>query len=157
MNRTLSIAAIAAVLGASASFAQTTVGIEQLDLNGDNLATLGEVMTVYPRFDPVDFDILDKDGDRYLTGGELGTGEAASLFTGLQAAEAATYNEREYTVYTLDSLDTDGDGIVTYEELNAAVPGMTQDVYLSYDRNADQGLDATEIRSGRFQNTINQY
>lgn len=44
-----------------------------------------------------------------------------------------------------ETLDTDGDGMVSYTELLMAVPEMTEEEFQALDANADGMLDADEL------------
>ncbi|MBF9032553.1 hypothetical protein HKCCE3408_19310 [Rhodobacterales bacterium HKCCE3408] len=45
-------------------------------------------------------------------------------------------------------IDTDGDGLVTYEELLAVLPDMAEEDFAALDVDASGALDEAEISSG---------
>lgn len=42
-------------------------------------------------------------------------------------------------------MDTDGDGLLSYNELLAAYPAMTEEVFTAIDTNSDGAVDADEM------------
>ena len=54
-----------------------------------------------------------------------------------------------YAMGQASSLDADGDGMVTYDELAAVMPEMTQDSFVVLDINADGALDASELAAAQ--------
>lgn len=50
-----------------------------------------------------------------------------------------------YAMGQADTLDADGDGMISYSEILVAMPDMTQEEFLALDSNADGLLDGTEI------------
>lgn len=51
-------------------------------------------------------------------------------------------------------LDTDGDGMISYEEMIAAVPDVTEDTFASLDMNADGSLDSEEYAAAEEAGTL---
>lgn len=47
------------------------------------------------------------------------------------------------------SADTDGDGMVSFEEASAAMPDMTEETFSAADANGDGMLDAEEIAAAQ--------
>lgn len=43
-------------------------------------------------------------------------------------------------------IDTDGDGLLSYNELLAAHPELTEDAFTAIDTNADGAVDADELK-----------
>ncbi|MCB2128981.1 MAG: EF-hand domain-containing protein [Rhodobacteraceae bacterium] len=50
--------------------------------------------------------------------------------------------------------DTDGNGTYSIEEMTAAYPDMTQELFTSIDANADGQIDADELAAAREAGTI---
>ena len=46
-------------------------------------------------------------------------------------------------------MDSDGDGMVTWEEVQAAAPDVTEDQFKMLDANGDGALDADEVSAAR--------
>ncbi|HBS50363.1 MAG TPA: hypothetical protein DEA05_09915 [Rhodobacteraceae bacterium] len=46
-------------------------------------------------------------------------------------------------------LDTDGDGAVTWEEVQAGHPEVTEEQFIAMDANGDGALDADELAAAR--------
>lgn len=63
----------------------------------------------------------------------------------LLAASTATVLAAGVAFAQAETLDTDGDGMVSYAELLVAVPDVTEDDFTTLDLNADGMLDADEI------------
>ena len=51
--------------------------------------------------------------------------------------------------FAQDAMDTDGDGTVTMEELQAAYPEATSDNFLAMDTDGDGALSAEELQAAR--------
>jgi EF hand len=50
--------------------------------------------------------------------------------------------------------DTDGNGSYSMEELKAAYPDLTDEVFTSIDSNADGAIDATELKAAQDAGTL---
>lgn len=53
------------------------------------------------------------------------------------------------TAQTAAELDTNGDGLLTIDEVQAAYPDMGTDAFTTMDLNADGALDAEEIAAAQ--------
>lgn len=51
-------------------------------------------------------------------------------------------------------LDTDGDGLVSFEEMLVAVPAVTEETFTSLDTNADGALDSDEYAAAEEAGTL---
>lgn len=60
---------------------------------------------------------------------------AAAAFAGTAFAQAPMF----------DTVDVDGDGLVTLSEAQAVAPELTEDAFTAFDVNADGGLDEGEF------------
>ena len=54
----------------------------------------------------------------------------------------------------MDALDADGDGVITYEEMLAAVPTVTEEAFIAIDTNGDGTLDAEEYAAAEEAGTL---
>ncbi|HCR65225.1 MULTISPECIES: hypothetical protein [Oceanicaulis] len=62
---------------------------------------------------------------------------AAAAFAGTAFAQAPMF----------DTIDVDGDGLVTLSEAQAVAPELTEDEFAAFDVNADGGLDEGEFEA----------
>lgn len=62
---------------------------------------------------------------------------AAAGLLGASAAYAAT------------EIDTDGDGMISFEEMLAVMPSITEETFLSVDDNGDGMVDETELAAAQ--------
>ncbi len=53
-----------------------------------------------------------------------------------------------------DVADTDGDGVYSMEELMAAYPDLTDEVFVLIDANADGAVDADELAAAQEAGTL---
>lgn len=61
--------------------------------------------------------------------------------------QAATIIALSATAISAQSeIDTDGDGLLSYNELLAAHPDMTEENFVAIDTNADGAVDADEMK-----------
>lgn len=61
--------------------------------------------------------------------------------------QAATVFALTATALSAQSnMDTDGDGLLSYNELLAAHPDMTEEAFVAIDTNADGAVDADELQ-----------
>lgn len=51
-------------------------------------------------------------------------------------------------------LDTDGDGMISYDEMIAAVPDVTEDTFATLDTNADGSVDSEEYAAAEQAGTL---
>ena len=54
----------------------------------------------------------------------------------------------------MDNLDANGDGLVTFDELLAAVPTATEESFVAIDTNGDGALDADEYAAAEADGTL---
>jgi hypothetical protein len=74
----------------------------------------------------------------------------SALVFGLGLAGAAAGAANAQTVVT----DTDGNGSYSIEEMTAAYPDMTPDIFAQVDVNGDGAVDADELAAAREQGTL---
>ncbi|MFY0691406.1 MAG: EF-hand domain-containing protein [Paracoccaceae bacterium] len=67
--------------------------------------------------------------------------------TGLLAAACALCATASMASETAQ-IDTDGDGVVSFVELSAAYPELTEDMFKAVDTNGDGVVDAEELAAG---------
>ena len=146
----LAITAIAATLVAAPAFA--AIDFEATDADGDGFITLPEAMAAYPNLEPTDFDELDVSDDRVLDASEASSGRATAIVSGLETTTPAAAGGFDMATY-----DTDADQMLTYEELDAVLPGVPRVYFQDFDIDNSGSLDSNEINSGAFQNLLNKY
>ncbi len=56
--------------------------------------------------------------------------------------------------FAMDALDANGDGLVTFDELLAAVPTATEESFIAMDTNGDGALDADEYAAAEADGTL---
>lgn len=140
--------AVAALLIAAPALAQVDA---TADVDGDGFLSLPEALAAYPGMDPTDYDRLDTDNNRLLDDAEVGTGEAAALFSGLERAENAG------DPFDATDFDADADGALTFEEVSNRIPGVPEPYFQDFDLDNSGTLDSQELNSGAFQNLLNKY
>lgn len=104
------------------------------DADSDGKVTFEELSRVAPNLTRERFEELDKNRDGVLSEADRGQSEKDARQGASQAARKA-----------LES-DSDGDGKVTFEELNAAKPGYPRETFDRLDRNKDGVLSAEDAR-----------
>lgn len=72
-----------------------------------------------------------------MTAKMLTIATAAAALLGAPAAFAAT------------EIDADGDGMISFEEMLAVMPSITEETFLQVDGNADGLVDATELAAAQ--------
>ena len=61
---------------------------------------------------------------------------------------------RPATFADLSELDTNGDGMITFDEMLAAVPTVTEENFLAIDTNGDGTVDADEYAAAEAAGTL---
>ena len=67
--------------------------------------------------------------------------------TGLLAATCTLLATASFAASTAE-IDTDGDGVVSFVEMSAAYPDLTEDTFKAVDTNGDGVVDAEEMAAG---------
>ncbi|NNK79746.1 MAG: EF-hand domain-containing protein [Litoreibacter sp.] len=67
--------------------------------------------------------------------------------TGILATTCALLATASFAA-TTDAIDTDGDGVVSFVEMSAAYPDLTEDIFNAVDTNGDGVVDAEELAAG---------
>ncbi|WP_108484297.1 EF-hand domain-containing protein [Oceaniglobus ichthyenteri] len=129
----LMIAATVTAISTTAAFA--AMEIADLDTDGDRFVSKEELMVALPNFDATFFDEIDTNGDNRISSEEFYTTEAQDIMARASSAEMQL------------KADTDGDGFVSYEELNAMVPMFAQSDFDEIDTNSDNRLSADELNA----------
>ena len=52
-------------------------------------------------------------------------------------------------VFAAGEMDTDGDGVYSFNEMLAAFPTMTEETFIKIDSNGDGGIDEAELTSAQ--------
>lgn len=143
-------ASVLALMSAPA-FAQTANFYSFADANKDGFISQEELSAVSPAFTSAMFTEFDADNSGDIVIEEI---SESPLLSGLTFSTPAQFRReapgivRRYV--TFQSIDRNGDGILTAGEVSAAVPTMTRDRYLQADLNDDGVLDFTELYGSRF-------
>ena len=64
----------------------------------------------------------------------------------LQTATVFALTVSATATYAQSEIDTDGDGLLSYNELLAAYPAMTEENLTAIDTNSDGAIDADEMK-----------
>lgn len=140
---TLSLSLTAIALPALAN-----VTLQDFDVSGDSFATYEEVRNVIPEIDRVDFNAIDTNGDRRLSSVEINVSEAQTLLS--------QHAMRSIKDRPLMLVDQDGDGFMSYEDLARVHPGLTKASFESIDTNGDGRLTYGEYYTIEAQTALAQ-
>ena len=122
---------------------------QDLDINGDGFATIGEVRTIFPNFSSHDFRDVDLNDDRRLSSNELLSSETR--------ATLGRYQNRMAIVHGLSEVDTDGDRFASRAELDAVYEGLLDSEWRLIDTNRDNRVSASELYAPRAQALVTRY
>ena len=109
--------------------------LKRADTDGNGQLTREEATAAFPRMTPERFAALDKDSDKILTGEELRPPNA-------QDAAAHAMN-------LIRNADADGNGEITFEEMQQRAPSFTRERFDQMDQNKDGVLSKAERGGGR--------
>lgn len=128
-----------------------TVDVTALDVDGDGFVSEMELTAGYPDFDPTFFDEIDTNDDGRIAPEEFNTSEAQTIISRYepQTASAQTWD--------IGSLDTDGDGFVSEEELTARFPDFDMTFFDEIDTNDDGRIAPDEINTSEAQTILSRY
>lgn len=101
--------------------------IREADKDGDGKVTFEEISASMPQVTQEQFKQFDRNGDGVLSAQDRGPGPMRELF---------------------DKADADKSGTVTFEELKAAKPDVTQEQFKQWDRNGDGTLSPDDRPAG---------
>ncbi len=105
--------------------------LRNADANSDNALTLEELQAVFPNFTQAAFDYLDRNDDGVLSPTDAPLGPPADPLELLKAL--------------LRAADADKDGNVTFDELKALCPELSQERFDEMDRNDDGVLNGDDF------------
>ena len=108
--------------------------MQEADKNGDGKVTYDELKAVLPKLTPERFKQMDRNGDGVLSKEDRPQGQDGP----------ATGGEHGGLGQLLKSADANHDGKVTYDELKAVAPKMTQERFNSLDTNRDGVLTSDD-------------
>ncbi len=109
------------------------------DRDGDGAVTYEELAKAKPGFPEASFKRLDADGDGRLTQADL---ERSGRREGrphppVEGDRARQTDERRRLIERVTRSDVNGDGQVTFEEVQKGIPGFSEERFRQMDRNAD--------------------
>ena len=133
MKRIL-FAATSFIALSTAAFA--AVDIKDLDMNGDNGASFEEVTAKAPSLTQLEFDQIDTNDNNAWDANEM-TGDAQALLVRYMEGQSKTQDAM--------SLDTDKDSMVSFGEVSAFAPTITQAEFDEVDTNDNNQWDANEF------------
>lgn len=144
----LTLTTAVAALAAGAAVAATD--IEAVDLTGDRFATMEELSYVFPGFDVEFFDDIDTNDDNRVSQDEILTQEAQEILARYDMIPLEQVTNKVI-------LDDDGDGFISYEDMQRGYPEFTALDFESIDTNDDNRLSYGEVYALDAQNTIAKY
>lgn len=128
-----------------------TVDVAALDADGDGFVSEMELMAQYPSFDPTFLDEIDTNDDGRISMDEINTSEAQAI---LSRYQPQTASEQTWDIATLDA---DGDGFVSQEELMARFPTFDMTFFDEIDTNDDGRISPDEINTSEAQTILSRY
>jgi Ca2+-binding EF-hand superfamily protein len=126
MNTKILLSVAALMLGSAAATADDNGGRPKIDANGDGSIDLGELQAVRPNTTVEQFNRADADHNGLLSRDEL---------------RAAGRGMRQH-------IDTNNDGAISFEELQAQRPNITPEQFAALDADHNGTLNREEARSG---------
>lgn len=136
MSKRILLTALTLTLGSSLAAADDAgSGRPKIDTNGDGSVDLTELQAVRPNATVEQFNRADKDGNGLLSREEL---------------RAAGRDMRR------PPADTNNDGGISFEELQAQRPNITREQFAAIDADNNGSLSREEIRSGRGRMMFNR-
>jgi Ca2+-binding EF-hand superfamily protein len=144
MKRTFAILS-ATVVTATSAFAQTDIA--EIDWNNDSFVSFSELAIAYPGVSRSDFRSIDTNGDNRIDSTELYELEAQNIL----ARHEDTGRQIRIAV------DANRDGFVSYDELAAVFPGVTELDFASIDVNGDNRIDNWEYYDLEAQTILARY
>lgn len=104
--------------------------LRHADANNDGVVTMDELHAVAPELSQDWFNLLDTNDDGVLSIDDLPDPPCGPL---------------EQLIASLREADADGDGVVTYDELDAVIDSLTEDMFAAFDRNGDGVISAEDL------------
>ncbi len=146
MLRTITTTALSVI---ALSTAVSAMEAQDLDINGDNFASIAEVRQIFPGFRSSDFRDLDTNDDRRLSNNELQVAGAQAIIGKYEATQAV--------VHGLSDVDANGDRFASKGELTAVYPGLLDSEFRQIDTNRDQRVSASELYAPLAQALVTRY
>ena len=123
------------------------------DTNKDGKVSLDEMKTIAPNMTPEKFKALDRNGDGFVSkedrgGGKAGKGGPKAGKGDPKAGQGAKIGQRANApgkpganfAERMKKADANNDGKVTYEEMKATAPRLTQERFNAMDKNKDGAI-----------------
>ncbi len=104
--------------------------LHEADADGDHRVTYEELLAVFPEFPEERFARLDRNGDGVLSIADLPKPPIDPL---------------RRLLHLLHEADADENGEVTFEELQAVFPGLTEELFHRLDRNGDGVISRADL------------
>lgn len=124
------------VLGKYTVSANGVSSISEIDTDGSGQLSWSELAAAYPGFGATDFDDIDMNDDRRVSANELYSETGQSVTSRFEGAMEAV---------SLSSVDADGSRFVSFDELNAAYPGLSTLDFQDIDTNRDNRISLNEL------------
>ena len=108
-----------------------------VDTNGDNFVSFSELAGAYSGLSAIDFDLIDLSNDNRL--------DANELYSPATQVVVSRFENGDNGVVSLNSVDLDGSGFVTFDEVSGSLPGLTNVDFDDIDLNNDNRLSVQEL------------
>ncbi len=135
MNTKILLSVAALMLGSAVAAAEDSAQRPKFDTNGDGSIDLAELQAVRPNATVDQFNAADKDHNGLLSRDEVR--DAARAMRG-------------------PPIDTNKDGAISFEELQAQRPNVTQEQFAGLDADKNGTLSREELRSGMGRRIFNR-
>ena len=105
----------------------------------NGFASFSELAAAYPGLSKVDFDQIDENNDNRVSSVEILDDDAQ--------VRLGRYEQGSQILVSLDSIDVDGSGFASLDELQAVYPNLSSNDLIFFDANDDNRISFTEFYS----------